>query len=89
MFINYGNLTRKSSLNVNFVSMNHMREKAKKKSITRMTCVEMKLYLKEKIFEDLLQGKQHSICKVWLGLLRPLFTHQAANGKQVSVSETM
>lgn len=54
-----------------------------------MICVEMKLYLKEKIFKDLLQGKQHSICKVLLGLLWPLFTHQAANGKQVSVSETM
>lgn len=54
-----------------------------------MICVEMKLYLKEKIFKDLLQGKQHSICKVLLGLLWPSFTHQAANGKQVSVSETM
>lgn len=59
----------KSSLNVNFVSMNHMRAKAKKKSIMGMICVEMKLYLKEKIFKDLLQGKQHSICKVLLGLL--------------------
>lgn len=46
----------------------------------------MKLYLKEKIF---CKEKQHSICKVLLWLLWPLFTHRAANGKQVSVSETM
>lgn len=68
MFINYRNLRHKSSLNINFVSMNHEREGQEKKSITSIH-TEMKLYLKEKIFKDLLQGKQHSTCKVLLGLL--------------------
>lgn len=49
----------------------------------------MKLYLKEKIFKDQLQGKQPSTGKVLLGLLWPLIILQAANGKQLSVSETM
>lgn len=64
MFINCGNLRHKSSLDMNFVHMNHMREKAKKKKgITRMISAEMKLYLKEKIF---CKEKQPSICRVLL-----------------------
>jgi len=49
----------------------------------------MKLYLKEKIFKDLQQGKQHSTHKVLLGLLWPLIIHRAASGNQLSVSETI
>lgn len=36
--------------------MNHVMEK----QMAGIICVKMKLYLKEKIFKDLLQGKQHS-----------------------------
>lgn len=70
--------------------MNHMREKPPHTSPNTEGIIhaEVKLYLKEKIFKEQLQGKQHSTGKVLLGLLWPLIIHQAANGKQLSVSET-
>lgn len=71
--------------------MNHMKGNKKKtqQKTAGIICVEMKLYLKEKIFKDLQQGKQHSTRKVLLGLLWPLIIHRAASGNQLSVSETI
>lgn len=86
MFINYGNLRHKWILHPRI-----MREKPPPPppNTEGIISAEMKLYLKEKIFKDQLQGKQPSTSKVLLGLLWPLIIHQAANGKQLGVSETM